>query len=353
MNERVMNKNVTLAMFAATLGLGALMGGCGNSSTADPKAGDVGSGAKAAASGDLTIDGSTTVYPIVQAMAEDFGKDNPDAKPTVNKAGTGSGFQKFTRGEIDIATASRPIEAKEDAELKTKGIDYIEIPIAYDGVSVVVNPQNTWIDKLTLAELKSAWNSASTVKLWSDIRPSFPKEAIAFHGPTDNHGTYEYFTEAVNGKKNDIRPDCQKDQDYNPIIQAVAGDKNAIAYVGYNYYFDNKDKVKIVPIDAGHGPMIPSAESIANGTYAPLSRPLFLYVSKKAYDTKPQVKAFIQFALSKAGDGDVDESHYVGLPKDLHEAIAKHVADEKTGTLFAGVAPGTKLSDLYAKLAGK
>jgi len=341
-----MNKKSVLAAGLASIALGMSWVGCNSDKPA--------STAEATSeTGPLVIDGSTTVFPIAQAMAEDFGQDNSSVKLSVNKAGTGSGFQKFVRGEIDVATASRPIEPKEDADLKAKGIDYIEIPIAYDGVSVIVNPQNAWVDKLTTDELKKAWGSTSTVKLWSDIRPSFPKDAIAFHGPTDNHGTYEYFTEAINKKKNDIRPDCQKDQEYNSIIQAVAGDKNAIAYVGFNYYETNKDKVKIVPVDSGKGPMIPSEATIANGTYSPLSRPLFLYVSKKAYDTKPQVKAFIQFALSDKGDKDVKESFYVVLPKDLHDAVVKHVNDEKTGTLFAGVTPGTKLSDLYAKVAGK
>ena len=299
--------------------------------------------------GDVSIDGSTTVYPIVQAMAEDFKAANPDFSPAVNKSGTGSGFQKFGRGEIDVAAASRPIDLKEDKELREKGIDYIEIPIAYDGVSVVVNPRNTWVDKLTLKELRNAWSSESQVKQWSDIRSTFPNRPIVFHGPTDNHGTYEYFTEAVNGKKNDIRAECQKDQEYNSIIQAVAGDEGAIAYVGFNYYDQNRDKVKAVPIDSGNGPVSPSEETIASGIYSPLSRPLFLYVSKKAYDRKIQVKAFVKFALSAVGDADVKESSYVVLPRDLHKEVEKYVGEERTGTLYAAVKPGTKLIELYSK----
>ena len=320
-----------------------------DTSTADQTTSGAGSTASKA-SGKLIVDGSTTVYPIVQQLAEDFKADNGEVDVTVNKSGTGSGFQKFIRGEIDIATASRAVEAKEDTELKTKGIDYIEIPVAYDGVSVVVNPANNWADKLTTEELKAAWSSASKVKLWSDIRPSFPKEKIAFYGPTDNHGTYEYFTEAINKKKGDLRDDCQKNQEYNAIVQSVTGDKNGIGYMGFNYYDQNKDKVKVVPVDSGKGAVAPSAETIANGTYTPLSRPLFLYVSKKSYDTKPQVKAFVQFALGDKGNKAVTDSSYVLLPKELHELIVKHVGDEKTGTLFANVAPGTKLTDLYAKV---
>ena len=321
----------------AAVAVGIVLAGCG---------GGNGTG------GSLAIDGSTTVFPIAEVLAEDFSKENPSAFSTVNGSGTGSGFQKFQRGEIDIAAASRPIEPKEDAALRAKGIEYIEVPIAYDGISVVVNPENAWIDKLTVAELKKAWNSNSAVQLWSDIRAGFPSEKIAFHGPTDNHGTYEYFTTAIDGKNGDIREDCQKDQEYPPIIQAVAGDRDAIAYVGFNYYDQNRDKVKVVPIDSGRGPMVPTTETISNGTYTPLSRPLFLYVSKKSYDSKPEVKAFIQFALSPKGESDVKESSYVVLPKELHDAVARHVAAEKTGTLFKGFKPGTKLTDLYEKAGG-
>jgi phosphate transport system substrate-binding protein len=341
-----MSRKWMLLMSVATVGLSALVSGCKSLGIWGPPDADD-------PMGDVSIDGSTTVYPIVQAMAEDFKAAHPEYSPAVNKSGTGSGFQKFTRSEIDVAAASRPIDATEDAELKQKGIEYIEIPIAYDGVSVVVNPKNNWVSSLTLKELRNAWRSESAVKLWSDIRPSFPGQPITFHGPTDNHGTYEYFTEAVNGKKNDIRSDCQKDQEYNSIIQAVAGDVNSMAYVGFNYYDQNRDKVKIVSVDSGNGPVAPSAETIADGAYAPLSRPLFLYVNKRAYDRKVQVKAFVQFALSQAGETDVKESSYVVLPADLHEAILRHVQAETTGTLFAQAAPGTKLIDLYKKSEGR
>lgn len=339
------------ATMAVALAVGFALGGC---ATDKPSSNSISApGADPVNAGALTIDGSTTIFPVVQAMAEDFGKDNPSASPTVNGSGTGSGFQKFERGELDITAASRPIEPNEDKALTSSGIEYIEIPIGYDGVSIVVNPGNTWVESLKLSELKRAWNSKSTVQYWSDIRPTFPKERIVFHSPTDNHGTFEYFTTAIDGKDFDIREDCQRDQEYTPMIQAVAGDKNAIAYVGFNYFDQNRDKVKVVSVDSGQGPVAPSRETIANGTYTPLSRPLFLYVNKKSYDTKPQVKAFVRFALSAKGEVDVKESSYVVFPKEIHDAIVKHVDNEKTGTLFAGFKPGTKLSDLYGKVAGK
>jgi len=332
-----------LAIFTA----GIFMCGCTNSQGLDRTA-TTGSGSQIA--GKLDIDGSTTVYPIVQQLAEDFKDENTEVDVTVNKSGTGSGFQKFLRQEIDVAAASRGIEPSEDAELKAKGIGYIEIPIAYDGISVVINPANKWVQSLTTDELRLAWSSTSKIKYWSDIRPDFPKQKISFYGPTDNHGTYEYFTEAINKKKGDLREDCQKNQEYNAIVHAVHSDVYGIGYLGFNYYDQNKDKLKVVPIDGGKGAISPSTETIANGTYSPLSRPLFLYVNKLSYDQKPQVRAFVQFALGQKGNQAVKESSYVLLPKDLHHLVVQHVNREKTGTLFANVAPGTRLSDLYPRV---
>lgn len=284
-------------------------------------------------------------------MGEDFAGVYPDVKVTVNRSGTGSGFQKFLRADIDIAAASRSIDPNEDAALRAKHIAYIEIPIAYDGVSVIVNPQNTWADKLTLSELARAWTSRSTVRYWSDIRPSFPRERVSFYGPTDNHGTYEYFTEAIMRRKNDLREDCQKNQEYNAVIQAVSTDKDALAYVGFNYFDENKQKVRAVPIDSGNGGVEPSSETIANGSYSPLSRPLFLYVSKRSYDTKPQVKAFVWFVLGDRGEQAIADSKYVSLPKALRANVAQNVMAEKTGTFFASVRPGSRLDDLYSRVA--
>ncbi len=336
---------------AATLGAIIFLSGCGCGPKEETAAGMTGTSSKpeAKATGDVTIDGSTTVFPIVNAMGEDFAKDNSGAKIVVNKSGTGSGFQKFERGEIDIATASRAIKADEVEALKKANIDFIEIPIAYDGVSVIVPPSNTWADKLTVDELKKAWGPDSTVKLWSDIRPSFPKEKITFYGPTDNHGTYEYFTEAINGKKNAIRKqDYQANQDYNAIVSSVAGDKGGIGYVGFNYFIENKDKVKAVAIDDGKdGGVLPSEDTIAKGTYVPLSRPLFLYVSKKSME-KDSVKKFIDFALN-AGIGAVSEAKYVQLPADALGAVKKHVTDMKTGSVFMDAKPGMTIGEVLAK----
>jgi phosphate transport system substrate-binding protein len=305
-------------------------------------------------SGKLVIDGSATVYPIASLMAEDFKKANSAVDNTVGKAGTGSGMQKFIRGETDIATASRPIEAKEVDALKAANIEFIEVPIAYDGVSIVVNPANTFAASLTVDELKKAWAPDSTVKLWSDIRAGFPADKITFYGPTDNHGTYEYFTEAINKKKNAIRSEYQANQEYPAIITAVAGDKGGIGYIGYSYYAENKDKVKLVGVDAGKGAVLPEDKTIADGTYTPLSRPLFLYVSKKAYDTKPEVKKFVEFALSDQGIADVKESQFVPLPTDALDAVKKRVEAGRTGSAFMDAKPGMTITEILAKeSAGK
>ena len=334
-----------LTVTALMIGAASLIiAGCNGSETKSPATGTTGStGSTADLTGTIQIDGSTTVYPIVQLMAEDFGKANSGVKLTVNKAGTGSGFQKFLRGEIDIATASRPIETKELDEAKAKGIEFLEVPIAFDGVTVLLNPANTWATNFTLDELKKAWGPDSTVKTWKDINPAWPADPVTFVGPTDNHGTYEYFTEAVNGKKNQIRKEYQPNQEYTAIIQAVAGDKNTIGYSGINYYEENKDKVKAATVNG----ILPSKDTIIDGTYKPLSRPLFIYISKKAFD-RPEIKAFINYALAE-GLSAVEEASYVKLPDDAYAAVKKRVDAGTIGSVFQGVTPGTKIGDILAK----
>jgi len=335
-----------LAVSALAIGaMSLIIAGCGSNAekSTSGETNSTNGGATADLSGSVKIDGSTTVYPIVQLMAEDFGKANSNVKITVNKAGTGSGFKKFLAGEIDIATASRPIEAKELDEAKAKGIEFLEIPIAFDGVTVLINPANTWATNFTLEDLKKAWGPDSTVKTWKDINPAWPADAITFVGPTDNHGTYEYFTEAVNGKKNQIRKEYQPNQEYTAIIQAVAGDKNTIGYAGINYYEENKDKVKAATVNG----VLPGNDTIIDGTYKPLSRPLFIYVSKSAFQ-RPEIKAFITYALAE-GLSAVEEASYVKLPDDAYAAIKKRVDAGTVGSAFQGVAPGTKIGDILAK----
>lgn len=328
-------KNWALIALVAAISIG-----CGDKGAATETTGTAG-GTSAALSGSVDIDGSSTVFPIVSMMTEDFQKANSGVKATANKSGTGSGFKKFAEGNLDICVASRTIDEKEEAALKEKGIEYIEVPIAFDGVSIVVNPANTAVSDLTVDELKKAWAPNSTVTKWSDIRAGLPDDKITFYGPTDNHGTYEYFTEKIVGEKNQIRKEYQPNQEYSTIVSSVEADKNGFGYMGYSYFIESKDKLKAVKVDGVEA----TPETIENGSYKPLSRVLFMYVSKKAYDSKPELKAFVNFALSD-GLGAVEESGYVKLPADAYKLVLDRVTAGKTGSLFSTAESGKPILDI-------
>jgi phosphate transport system substrate-binding protein len=262
-------------------------------------------------SGTIRIDGSSTVYPISQAVAEEFMKENPGVKVTVGESGTGGGFKKWVNGELEIADASRPIKDEEKAKAKEKGIEPVEIPVAHDGITVVVNKENKFVDSLTVDELKKIWEPNSKVKTWKDVRPEWPAEPIKLYGPGTASGTFEYFTEEIVGEKGKSRTDYTASEDDNVLVKGVEGDKNSLGYFGYAYYLENKDKLKVVKIDAGKGAIEPTDQTIKDGTYAPLSRPLFIYPSKKALE-KPEVKAFVKFYL-ETGKDLVKEVGYIPL----------------------------------------
>ena len=338
-----MSKKLTWVLPTLIIGAALALVGCGDKSTTAGTTGESTSSANNI-SGDLSIDGSTTVFPIVSLLGEDFHKANPGVNVAVNKSGTGSGFKKFMDGKLDIATASRPIKDEEIKGLAEKNIEFIEIPVAYDGLTVIVNHDNTWATDITPEELKTAWNKDSTVTTWDQINAKFPKEKITFYGPTDNHGTYEYFTEAINGKKNEIRKEYQPNQEFTAIITAVGGDKSAMAFIAYNYYAESKDKVKALTV-SGIGP---DEKTIADGTYKPLSRPLFIYVNKASM-SKPQVKAFVDYALGDKGKVAVTESKYVLLDDEVMTRVKDHVAAGTAGTMMKDFKPGMKLSEVYAK----
>ncbi len=263
-------------------------------------------------SGEIRIDGSSTVFPITEAMAEEFTALNPDVKIPVGVSGTGGGFKKFAAKEIDISDASRPIKDAEAEAAKQNGVEYVELTVAYDGLSVVVNKENTWVDSLTVEELKKIWGPESMVKTWKDVRAEWPAEPIKYYAPGTDSGTFDYFTEEINGKSGAIRPDFTPSEDDNVLVQGVAGDKNSIAFFGYAYYEENKDKLKIVKIDNGKGAVEPNFETIKSGEYAPLSRPIFIYVNKAAFG-RPEVKEFVTFYLTKAKE-IVPQVGYVALP---------------------------------------
>jgi phosphate transport system substrate-binding protein len=270
--------------------------------------------------GVVSLDGSSTVYPISEAVAEEFLAAAPQVRTTVGVSGTGGGFKRFLAGETDITDASRPISDSEKATAAANGIEYLEIAVAFDGLSVVVNPSNTWVDHLTVAELQMIWQPGSTVDGWNDIRPEWPDQPIRLYGAGTDSGTFDYFTEVVNGEAGASRPDYTASENDNVLVQGIAGDENALGYFGYAYYQENQDKLKLVPIDngSGSGPILPDHTTINDGTYAPLSRPLFIYLSKTGA-AKPQVRAFVEFYLEIAPQ-IVDEVGYIPLPAADYQA---------------------------------
>lgn len=275
-------------------------------------------------SGSIEIDGSSTVYPITEAVAEEFGKENKDVRVTVGVSGTGGGFKRFAAGETAISNASRPIKDEEAELAKTNGVEYIELEVAYDGLSVLVNPENDWVDHLTTEELHEIFKPGSTVKKWSDVRSEWPAEEIKIFSPGADSGTFDYFTETINDEAQASRNDAQVtfSEDDNTLVQGVEGEKYALGYFGFAYFEENQDKLKLVPIDGGKGPISPSAETINDGTYAPLSRPLYIYVNK-AFLEKPEVKAFMDYYMNNAADLS-EEVGYIRLPQEMYdEGIAK------------------------------
>ncbi|NWG11460.1 PstS family phosphate ABC transporter substrate-binding protein [Candidatus Bathyarchaeota archaeon] len=269
-------------------------------------------------SGTIEIDGSSTVFPITQAVAEEFQKTDPDVRVNIGVSGTGGGFKRFTAGDTDISDASRPIKASEAQIAEQNGIEYIEFEIALDGLAVVVNKGNTWVDYMTVQELNMTWKPNSTVYKWSDIRPEWPDQPIILYGPGMDSGTFDYFTEVIVGTVDSIRStdEWTSSEDDNVLVQGVAGDSQALGYFGYAYYKENTDKLKIVPIDSGSGPVTPSDETVNSGQYTPLSRPLFIYVNKESL-ARDEVKAFVRFYMENALQL-VAEVGYTPLPSSVY-----------------------------------
>ncbi|WJQ06234.1 PstS family phosphate ABC transporter substrate-binding protein [Geobacillus stearothermophilus] len=303
--------------------LSSLLGGtmmiaaaCGGGNGAQENEADSGSATKEL-SGEVIMDGSSTVYPIAEAAAEEYMMEQPNVKVSVGASGTGGGFEKFTKGETDFSNASRPIKEEEKQAAADNGIEFQEFQLAYDGLSVVVNKENDWVDYLTVDELKKMWTEDGTVKKWSDIRPGWPDEEIKFFSPGHDSGTYDYFDEVILEGKELVKT-AQLSEDDNILVRGVEGDQYAIGYFGYAYYLENKDKLKVVPIDGGNGPVEPTNETIETGKYTPLSRPLFTYVNVKSLKEKPQVYDYMEFLLETAGDL-AEEVGYVRLPEEKYK----------------------------------
>jgi phosphate transport system substrate-binding protein len=267
--------------------------------------------------GTIEIDGSSTVFPITQAVAEEFQKEHPEVRVNVGVSGTGGGFKRFQVGETDINDASRPIKSSEAETCAANGIEYIEFTIAIDGLAVMVNPQNTWVDYLTVEELNMIWKPDSTVDSWNDVRPEWPDQPIRLYGPDTDSGTFDYFTDVINGDEGVSRSDYTASADDNTLVQGIAGDQNSLGYFGYAYYAENTDKLKIVPIDGGNGPVIPSDETVKTGQYAPLSRPIFIYVNKASLETEI-VDSFVTFYMEHA-EQLVAEVGYTPQPSSVYQ----------------------------------
>lgn len=267
-------------------------------------------------SGTVKADGSSTVFPISEAVGEEYQKLHQKVRVTIGISGTGGGFKKFCTGETDINDASRPIKDSEIEICKSNDVEWIEMKVAIDGLSVLVNPGNTWVDSLTVAELKSIWEPGSKVKTWKDVRTDWPDEGIYLVGPDTDSGTFDYFTEVIVGEEKASRADYTASADDNVLVQAIAGEKYSLGYFGYAYYIENKDKMKLVAIDGGNGPVLPSGQTINNGTY-PLSRPLFIYVNKESLN-RTELKEFVRYYLTE-GKEFVPQVGYVKMPDSVYE----------------------------------
>lgn len=308
-------KNIVKALL---LVVALLAFACGSKSTQESSS--------AALTGEIKVDGSSTVYPITEAIAEEFRTSQPAVRVTVGVSGTGGGFKKFGRGEIDINNASRPIKEKEAQVCQESNIQYLDLKVAFDGLAVIVNKENTWIESITVQELKMLWEPAAQGKItkWNQIRKEWPNEEIHLYGPGVASGTYDYFTEVVVGESGSSRGDYTASEDDNVLVQGIMGDKNAIGFFGYAYFVENSANLKLVGVDNGKGAVLPSEETIRTGTYAPLARPVFVYVTSTAAK-RAEVTAFLTFYLENAGT-IVSEVGYVPLPAEDYKESLKRLA---------------------------
>jgi phosphate transport system substrate-binding protein len=330
------------ALLAATIACGGGGGGSEEASSGLP-------------SQVIAIDGSSTVFPVTEAMAEQFQANNPGTRITVGISGTGGGFQKFCRGETDISDASRPIRPTEREACLKGGVEYIELPVAYDGLAVVVHPKNTWASSMTVEELKRLWEPAAQGKItrWNQIRQGWPDQEIRLFGAGVDSGTFDYFTEAIVGTATQSRGDYTSSEDDNVIVQGVSRDEYALGYFGYAYYEENRDRLKLVAIDDGDdtngkGPILPSPETVRDGTYHPLSRPIFIYPRLASLD-RPEVTALVEFYLGE-GVPLVRDVGYVPLTDDEYDLVRERFAARRTGTMYEA-SSGQSLMTLQQRLS--
>jgi len=289
-----------IALIVTSLLIVVIIAACGGSSSG-------------ADSSEILIDGSSTVFPISQAVAEEFRVDRPEVQIPLGISGTGGGFKRFVEGDIDIADASRPIEESERAQAETNGVGFTEFVIAYDGLSIVINKANDFATCLTVDELKKIWEPRSSVDNWNEVRSEFPDKPLRLYGPDTDSGTFDYFTDAINGKEDASRADYTASSDDNVLVQGVSGDQGAMGYFGFAYYTENSEILNVISVDGGDGCVGPSVTSIKDGSYSPLSRPMFIYVNNYSLQ-RPEVRDFIEYYLNNAAEL-AEEVGYVGLSK--------------------------------------
>jgi len=316
---------------AVVLGLAMTLAACGGEDAGGGTGGGSANGGGTASgdatselSGTIQIDGSSTVAPLSEAAAELFEEEHPNVKVVVGTSGTGGGFEKFCAGNIDISDASRPIKEEEIAACEAAGIKYAELTVANDGLAVVVNPENDWAKCLTVEQLNKIWAPDSKVKSWKEVDPSFPDEPLQLFGPGTDSGTFDYFTDEINGEEGASRTDYQPSEDDNVIVQGVQGSKGAMGYFGLSYVQENEGAIKTVEVDGGDGCVAPSVETVLDGTYKPLGRPLFIYPSDKAL-ARPEVKAFLEFYLENEKQ-IAEQALYVELSDEQLKAAQEKLA---------------------------
>jgi len=301
----------------------------------------------------IKIDGSSTVFPITEAVAEEFQKANRGAvRVTVGISGTGGGFKKFCRGDTDIQDASRPISAEEIEACRKTGVQYLELPIAFDALTIAVSQQNTWADSITVSELKTIWEPSAQGRItkWIQVRSPWPDAPLKLFGAGSDSGTFDYFTEAITGKAKASRGDYTASEDDNTLVQGIANEKHALGYIPFAYFEPNKRKLKALAVDGGKGPVLPSRETVENGTYQPLSRPVFIYVNRHAAE-RPEVREFVEFYLTQ-GATLIEQVKYVPLPAQTYRLTMEHFRQGKLGTVFHGSpAVGLQIDELLRREA--
>ncbi|NEN92765.1 MAG: PstS family phosphate ABC transporter substrate-binding protein [Okeania sp. SIO3H1] len=351
MNLVIQLKNQSLRFFAVALFL--IVGACGNKETitSTTEKSPLANEEDIEDREYVLVDGSSTIFPLSNTMAQKFMNDNPETQIIVGISSSGAGLKKFCIGDTDVSNASRPIKKSEIDLCQANGIEFVEIPIAFDGISIIANRYNDWADCLTLEELTKIWqpnnDDQDQITNWKQIRDEFPEEPLGLYAPDPDSGTYDYFTDAVNGEEGRSRKDYKASEDDDVILQGIESEWGSLSFLGFTYYEQNKDVVKVISVDNGSGQCVePSSETIANGTYSPLSRPLFLYVSKNSLENISSVKAFVDYKINTANKPIISEEGYVPLPRILQERIRKRVEELTTGSVFEGEsAVGVKLID--------